>query len=79
MPGGKQNEPPKEIIQAKVTDVETGFRSVMSFWVWGKHKMLFKVEHLGHGILISCLVMEETSVMGTKRFYKKIFEEYIGT
>lgn len=41
--------------------------------------MLFKVEHSGHGILISCLVMEETSVMGTKRFYKKIFEEYIGT
>lgn len=36
--------------------------------------MLFKVEHLGHGILISCLVMKETSVMGTKRFYKKIFE-----
>lgn len=30
MPGEK-NEPPKEIIQAKVTDVETGFRSVMNF------------------------------------------------
>lgn len=33
--------------------------------------MLFTVEHLGQGILIGCLVMEDTAVMGTKSFYKK--------
>lgn len=51
MPG--KNEPPKEIIKAKVTDVETGFSSVMSYWVWGKWEdVVFKVNYLGYGILI---------------------------